>query len=91
MTGQHEFSAYKIVKAFHRHSLRGVNYSPKVELIDKGHKIEILLELMATNFSPPSASYVLSQFQSILMFGMKGLYISASGAIQGHHDPLVIL
>ena len=23
------------------------------------------------------------------MFGMKGIYISASGAIQGHHGPLV--
>ena len=24
------------------------------------------------------------------MFGMKGFYVSASGAIQGHHGPLVI-
>ena len=25
----------------------------------------------------------------ILMFGMKGIYLSASGAKQGHHGPLV--
>ena len=36
---------------------------------------------MATNF--------LNQFPSIIMFGMKGFYVSASGAIQGHHGPLV--
>ena len=50
-----------------------------------------LLELMATNFSPSKGSYVLNQFPSISMFGMKAIYISASGAIQGHHGPLVFL
>ena len=25
------------------------------------------------------------------MFGMNGFHVSASGAIQGHHDPLVLL
>ena len=44
---------------------------------------------MATNFSPSCGSSVLNQFPSILMFGIKGIYISASGAIQGHHGPLV--
>ena len=33
---------------------------------------------MATNFSPSSGSYVLNKFPSI-----------SSGAIQGHHGPLV--
>ena len=36
-------------------------------------------------------SYVLNQFPSIVLFDMKGFHISASGAIQGHHGPLVIL
>ena len=40
---------------------------------------------MATNFSP-----CLNQFPIIVMFGMKGFHISASGAIQGHHGPLVL-
>ena len=44
---------------------------------------------MATNFSPSLGSYVLNQFPSIVMFGMKGFYVSASGVIQGHHCPLV--
>ena len=35
-------------------------------------------------------SYVLNQFPSNVMFGMNGLHESASGAIQGHHGPLVI-
>ena len=39
---------------------------------------------MATNFSPCLGSYVLNQFPSIVMFGMKGFHISATGAIQGH-------
>ena len=65
-----------------------------VELIAKGHKFnmglysEILLELMATNFSPSKGSYVLNQFP---MFCMKGFDISASGAIQSHHGPFVVL
>ena len=44
---------------------------------------------MATNFSPCYGSYVLNKFPSIVMFGMKGFHISACGAIQGHHGPLV--
>ena len=35
---------------------------------------------MATNFSPSSGSYVLNYSQ-----------VSASGAIQGHHGPLVMI
>ena len=44
---------------------------------------------MATNFSPCKGSYVLNQFTSNVMFGMNGFHVSASGAIQGHHGPLV--
>ena len=44
---------------------------------------------MATNFSPCRGSYVLNQFPSNVMFGMNGFHVSASGAIQGHHGPLV--
>ena len=44
---------------------------------------------MATNFSPCKGSYVLNQFPSTVMFGMNGFHLSASGAIQGHHGPLV--
>ena len=44
---------------------------------------------MATNFCPCQGSYVLNQFPSIVMLGMKGFHVSASGAIQGHHGPLV--
>ena len=44
---------------------------------------------MATNFSPCKGSYVLNQFPSNVMFGMNGFHISASGAIQGYHGPLV--
>ena len=46
---------------------------------------------MATNFSPCLGFYVLNQFPSIVMFGMKGIYISTSGVIQGHHGPLVFI
>ena len=46
---------------------------------------------MATNFSPCKGSYVLNQFPSNVMFGMNGFHVSASGAIQGHDGPLVIL
>ena len=46
---------------------------------------------MATNFSPCKGSYVLNQFPSNVMFGMNGFHISASGAIQGHHGPLVYI
>ena len=44
---------------------------------------------MATNFSPCKGSYVLNQFPSNVMFDMNGFHVSASGAIQGHHGPLV--
>ena len=46
---------------------------------------------MASNFSPCKGSYVLNKFPSNVMFGMNGFQVSASGAIQGHHGPLVIL
>ena len=46
---------------------------------------------MATNFSPCKGSYVLNQFPSNVMFGMNGFHVSASGAIQGHHGPLVLV
>ena len=46
---------------------------------------------MATNFSPCKRSYVLNQFPSNVMFGMNGFHVSASGAIQSHHGPLVSL
>ena len=46
---------------------------------------------MATNFSPCKGSYFLNQFPSNVMFGMNGFHVSASGAIQGHHGPLVLL
>ena len=45
---------------------------------------------MATNFSPCKGSYVLNQFPSNVMFGMNGFHVSTSGAIQGHHGPLVL-
>ena len=45
---------------------------------------------MATNLSPCKGSYVLNQFPSNVMFGMNGFHVSASGAIQGHHGPLVL-
>ena len=44
---------------------------------------------MATNFSPVLRVLCFKPFPSIVMFGMKGFYISASGAIQGHHGPRV--
>ena len=44
---------------------------------------------MATKFSPCKGSYVLNQFPGNVMFGMNGFHLSASGAIQGHHGPLV--
>ena len=44
---------------------------------------------MATNFRPCEGSYALNQFPSDVMFGMNGFHVSASGAIQGHHGPLV--
>ena len=49
------------------------------------------IRIMATNFSPCKGSYVLNQFPSNVMFGMNGCHVSASGAIQGHHGPLVLL
>ena len=46
---------------------------------------------MATNFSPCKGSYLLNQIPSNVMFGMNGFHVSASGAIQGHHGPLVFM
>ena len=46
---------------------------------------------MATNFSPCKGSYVLNQFPGNVMFDMNGFHVSVSGAIQGHHGPLVKL
>ena len=45
---------------------------------------------MATNFSPCNGFFVLNQFASNVMLGMNGFHVSASGAIQGHHGPLVL-
>ena len=45
---------------------------------------------MATNFSHCKRSYVLNQFPSNVMFGMNVFHLSASGAIQGHHGPLIV-
>ena len=58
----------------------------------KSCEIFLLLKIrtMATNFSPCKGSYVLNQFPSNVMFGMNGFHVSASGAIQGHHGPLVM-
>ena len=44
---------------------------------------------MATNFRLCKRSYVLNQFPSNVMFGMNAFHVSASGAIQDHHGPLV--
>ena len=57
----------------------------------KSCEIFLLLKIrtMATKFSPCKGSYVLNQFPSNVMFGMNGFHVSASGAIQGHHGPLV--
>ena len=59
--------------------------------IVKSYEIFLLLKIrtMATNFSPYKGSYFLNQFPSNVMFGMNGFHVSASGAIQGHHGPLV--
>ena len=46
---------------------------------------------MVTNIRPSKVSYALNQFPSDVMFGMNGFHISASGAIQGHHGPLVLV
>ena len=46
---------------------------------------------MATNFSPCKGCYVLNQFPSNVIFGMNGFHVSASGAIQDHHGPLVLI
>ena len=100
----HKAYGYQIlhVALFSGPSPRGVNFNPSVELIAKGYKfyigflvksceIFLLLKIrtMATNFSPNKGSYVLNQFPSNVMFGMNGFHVSASGAIQGHHGPLV--
>ena len=84
---------------------RGVNNSPRVELIANGHKFymslysEIFRNLLVTkhlNYGYQFQSFLgalffkINQFPSIVMFGMKGFYVSASGAMQGHHGPLVL-
>ena len=46
---------------------------------------------MATSFSPCKGSYVLNQFPSNVMFGTNGFHVSASGAIQDRHGPVVLL
>ena len=60
---------------------------------DIGLSFEIFLlqniRTIATSFSPCKRSYVLNQFPSNVMFGMNGFHVSASGAVQGHHGPLV--
>ena len=73
------------------------NWLPRVTsftlaYIVKSCEIFLLLKIrtMATNFSPCKGSYVLNQFPSNVMFGMNGFHVSASGAIQGHHGPLVL-
>ena len=45
--------------------------------------------ISASRVTPCKGSYVLNQFPSNVMFGMNGFHVSASGAIQGHHGPLV--
>ena len=59
--------------------------------IVKSFEIFLLLNIrtMAANFSLCKWSYVLNQFPRNVMFDMNGFHISASGAIQGHHGPLV--
>ena len=70
-------------------------------MIAKGYKFykglycEIFRDLLVAKHWLPIlvlvvGSYVLDQFPSIVMFGMKGFHVSASGAIQGHYGPLVI-
>ena len=96
----HKAYGYQIlhVALSSRPSPRGVNYNPRVTsftlaYIVKSCEIFLLLKIrtMATNFSPCKGSYVLNQFPSNVMFGMNGFHVSASGAIQGHHGPLVII
>ena len=63
-------------------SVRDLNYSPKVELIARITSFSLvyfvkyfeifLLELMATNFSPSSGSYVLNKFPSISQWSDTG-------------------
>ena len=44
---------------------------------------------MATNLCSCKGIFALNHFPSDVMFGMNGFHVSASGAIQGHHGPLV--
>ena len=57
------------------------NYSP-------GAKFDPRAIIWALLVEAHQESYVLNQLASIVMFGMKEFYVSASGAIQGHHGPL---
>ena len=44
---------------------------------------------MATNFSPSMGVLCFKPIPRYCNVGMKGFYVSASGAIQGHHGRLV--
>ena len=61
-----------------------------VELIAKGYKFYMVLngEIFGNLLVAKFKNYAY-QFPSIVMSGMKGFHVSASGAIQGHHGPLV--
>ena len=71
-------------------SPRGVNYNPRVELIAKGYKF--YMGLYSEIFRNLIAKHKELWLQIlVLVRGIKGFHVSASGAIQGHHGPLVIL
>ena len=71
----HEAQGYQILHATSSSgpSVRGLNYSPKVELIAKDKKFNMglfrnifrNLFVRTTNFSPSSESYVLNKYPSI--------------------------
>ena len=48
------------------------------------------IRIIATNFRAVLGVCCFKPIPSIVMFGMKEFYISASGAIQGNQGPLVI-
>ena len=66
-------------------------------MIAKGYKFymglysEIFRNLLVAKHKKYGFQFygVLSQFPCIVSFGMKGFHVSASGAIQGYHGPLV--
>ena len=66
--------------------LNQIIVSPFVHIFD-------IMSLVAFELEEPKIGISgkgLNQFPSIVMLGMKGCYISASGVIQSHHGPLVI-